>query len=138
MPTRLFVRGQVVRDTARRRVKVPEVPADLAGELSPRSQFTSIDRMLRAGVVVVDERGITYRIVRYLDPRDGWAGSSFYLSRWSCHAPEFYALVLGGYLDGGLEEGSTVRRYRVRDERAALAELAKIREKRRESRGARK
>lgn len=126
MPTRMFLRGRVVRDTARARPKVPEVPGDLSGEIPPRSQVTSIDRMLRAGVVLEDGHGTTYRVVRYLDPRDGWAPLGFFTARWSASPGAFWTLVRRGYLDAALEEGSVCKRFRVRDERAALAELARM------------
>ena len=88
-------------------------------------RISDVELMLRAGQVVTDEHKIPYRVVRYLDPRDGWAAMGFWLARWKphCTVQRFLQLTKLGYLDGALEEGSMVRRFRVRDERLAKAAL---------------
>jgi len=81
------------------------IPAD-----SPESPF-------RSGVAARDRiEGIMYRIVRRLDPTDGWASTEFWQDRYKVRHRDIVLFVEMGYLDAAIEEGSQIRRYRCRNE----------------------
>lgn len=130
MTSRIIVNGKVrfadrefyeERNAARRRSKDFAVDKDgmPVGALAvapddPRSPF-------RAGVNVTDEdEGINYRVVRHLDPKDGWATSEFWQKRWGIRHTQLIKLVAAYLVDAACEEGSRVRRYRCRDEARLL------------------
>jgi hypothetical protein len=90
------------------------IPAD-----SPRSP-------LRVGVPYHDATdGLTYRVVRYLDPKEGWGTLDYWLHRYGVRYPTILEWVRQGFLDAAMEEGSPTKRYRCRDEARVLAWLEK-------------
>lgn len=129
MPTRMKINGRVV--TANRSyVERPKLtpaskalPRDREGrpvDLAP-IPAQSAQSPYRAGVAVRDsEEGATYRMVKHLDPREGWATTMFWQERWNIAHADVLRLVEVGLLDAAIEEGSQVRRFRCRDEHAVL------------------
>jgi len=71
---------------------------------------------------------IEFNIVEKLDPREGWASSEFWQTRWSISHREILQLVALGYVEAALERGSKVGRFRCADETEIVA-LPKIQTK---------
>lgn len=87
---------------------------------APQSPF-------RAGVPYFDaDDNIHYRVVRALDPKEGWATAGFWMARWGCTFKELCYFVERGWLDAALEEKSPTKRYRCRDERPIIAHVAAV------------
>jgi hypothetical protein len=59
---------------------------------------------------------VVYRVVKTLNPLEGWASSQFWQERWGVEHRDVVHLVRTGLLDAAAEEGSLYRRYRCRDE----------------------
>lgn len=89
----------------------------------PRSPF-------RAGYPFWD-RGddVTYRVVGggCLSLADGWGTAEFWMKRWKVDLRDVLDLARRGILDAAFEESTPTKRYRCRDERAALDELSSAR-----------
>jgi len=101
------------------------IPAD-----SPDSPF-------RAGEPYEDEaEDVVYRVVSRLNIAEGWGTAAFWVRRWSCSYVDLLSYVRMGWVDAAIEEGSSVKRFRCRDElrvRAALAPILAERATRREA-----
>lgn len=62
----------------------------------------------------------TYRVVARLNYEEAWAPTQFWQARWRISHLGVLELARAGLLDAVIEQGSQVRRYRCRDERAVL------------------
>lgn len=135
MPARIVIKGRAwwgspeLREHDRiRRKRAQAVPhgrkdTDREGQLVGAGAIapTSAESPFREGASFrCEEDKVTYRVVRHLDPTQGWATSGFWQDRWRCKHHEVLALVERGLLDAAMEHGSQVRRYRCRDERLVL------------------
>ncbi len=69
------------------------------------------------------ELGITFRVVRRLDLREGWGTAGFWMERYKVPWEAVAEWVRRGWLDAAVEMGSPTRRYRLRDEQRVLAWL---------------
>lgn len=85
------------------------VPAD-----SPQSPF-------REGRAYEDpdEPGVVYRIIRNMNPLEGWASTEWWQERLRTTHANLLKLVPRGLLDAAMHEGSRAKRYRCRDEHTA-------------------
>lgn len=81
---------------------------------SPLSPFRS-----GTGYLCPTDR-VVYRVVAELDMTSGWATTEFFQRRWLVPHAGVLGLVRAGLLDAALLEGSSVRRYRCRDEARVL------------------
>lgn len=66
------------------------------------------------------ETGVAYQVLAHCAPEQGWASSEFWERRWRVDAKAILRFVERGLMDAAVEEGSDVRRYRCRSERAVL------------------
>lgn len=88
------------------------IPAD-----SPESPF-------RAGVPFYDEHeDVVYRRIENLNVAEGWGTAAFWQKRWKCLYRDILHLVQRGHLDAAIERATNLKRYRCRDEHAALEVL---------------
>jgi len=87
----------------------------------------SPDSGFRAGVPYEDDaEDVVYRIVARLNVAEGWGTGAFWMQRWGCYYADILAFVRKGWLDAAIEEGSSVKRFRCRDELRVRAELAPV------------
>lgn len=78
----------------------------------------------RAGVPIFDRQDqLEYRCVGrgVLSPLEGWATAGFWMKRWGISRMALLELARRGWIDAAAEEGSAIRRFRVRDERMVKA-----------------
>lgn len=123
MPTRLTVNG--AKYVSRNWQRPPPLPrfVDRDGkplDAAPIPGATPADAR-RPGVPVLDPDGVTYRVLPYLDPRDGWGTAEHWLKRYPVRHATLLAWVHLGILDAAMEAGSPTKRYRVRDEAKVVA-----------------
>lgn len=81
---------------------------------SPQSPF-------RVGIPHYDDHeDVTYRVVANLNIAEGWGTAAFWQRRWKCRYSDILHLVQRGYLDAVIEHATHLKRYRCRDEHAAI------------------
>lgn len=85
---------------------------------------SSADSPYRAGIPFVDTHDdVVYRVVHRLNISEGWGTAHFWMKRWGCMYSDILGFVRLGWLDAAIEEGSSVKRFRCRDEHRVLASL---------------
>jgi len=101
-------------------VKPPPIPRFVDAKGKPVSTQPipthDPDSSYRPGIPVPDPDGVTYRVLQYLDPRQGWGTAEFWLKRYPVTHRTLLEWVHLGILDAALELGSPTKRYRVRNE----------------------
>ena len=87
----------------------------------------SPDSAFRVGVPYKDDaEDVAYRVVTRLNVTEGWGTASFWMRRWRCHYADVLAFVRKGWLDAAIEEGSSIKRFRCRDEHRVRASLEPV------------
>ena len=123
MASRIVIRGrQAWASNAWRKRPPPELidrekVAPVLGPILPRS----------VGTPFTDpDEHVTYRVVEYIDPRDGWCLASQLMKLYDTTYGGILKCVERGMIDGVMEKSSPTKRFRVRDSakvRVFLAEL---------------
>lgn len=124
--TRAFIGGAVVMEGwGTRTTRPPEPPPVLAdGRPAPVAPTPGPALPQEVGLPFEDgELGITFRVVRKLDLREGWGTAGFWMARYRAPWEAVAEWVRRGWLDAAVEAGSPTRRYRLRDEAKVLAWL---------------
>lgn len=124
MGTRLYIRGRAYRvgpggDPMFSEEKRVEAPRDRRGNPVDTWPIPPSEKIIefRAGVpYTCPEDGITYRVLKRCDPKDGWAPAGFWRRRWGITFRSIRTFVEKGWLQPGIEEGSPTKRYRCVDE----------------------
>lgn len=79
----------------------------------------------RDGVPFEDEHDqVVYRVVHNLNVAEGWGTANFWQKRWSCSYRDVLHLAQVGLLDAAIETGTSLKRFRCRDEVVAREHLA--------------
>lgn len=85
---------------------------------------TSPESPYRDGVPFEDEHdGVVYRVVHNLNVAEGWGTAHFWQKRWKCNFADVLHLAQAGVLDAAIESGTSLKRYRCRDESVARTHL---------------
>lgn len=119
MPTRLTING---KPTVTRNWQAhPPIPRYEDKRGNPVDVVTpipveSVESTFRHGVPYPASDGVTYNVVQYLDPRQGWGTAEHWLKRYPVSHATLLKWVHLGILDAAMESGSPTKRYRVRDE----------------------
>lgn len=59
---------------------------------------------------------VVYRVVPNLNVAEGWGTAAFWTRRWGCNYSDVLHLAQLGWLDAAIAAGTSVKRYRCRDE----------------------
>jgi hypothetical protein len=84
----------------------------------------SPDSPYRAGEAHYDAADdVTYRVVSGLRVSEGWGTAAFWLARWDCSYELLLHFAKCGWIDAAISAGTSVKRFRCRDEVRCLRYL---------------